>query len=281
MSIDSRRARELYANRCLESGHPEIEIRRLAAKADARHRQPDKGFESVDSILACVVRAASLPARERTAVVVGCGPFPTSVRRLRDIGWACVGVEPVEEYADAARQFLSYPHGVLVGSAESLPVDSASTSLVIMESVLEHVDSAVDALREAFRVLRPGGVLYVGTTNRLQLSNAEYTLRFFQWLPGLVRESYIHQHLHFEPHLARYSSRPAVNWFTYAELCAIGRTSGFYRFYSKLDLLAVDDPTIRRSAVRRRALDRVRFNPWLRALALTQKGGTVFMLKRG
>ena len=37
----------------------------------------------------------------------------------------------------------------------------------------------------------PGGALYVGTTNRLQLTNAEYAVRFLQWFPRLVEEAYI------------------------------------------------------------------------------------------
>jgi SAM-dependent methyltransferase len=281
MSISDRDARAIYAGRPFAQGHPDIEAHELRAKAALRDAHPDEASQPVDSILACLGRAVSLTESGRRAVVVGCGPFPTTVERLRELGWDCVGVEPVPELASSARGFLGGgPTTVLEGSAEELPMESDSQSLVMMESVLEHVDSPLKALDEAYRVLEPGGALYVCTTNRLRLTNAEYTVRWFHWLPKLVKESYIHQHLHFEPALARYTSRPAVHWFTYADLCELGRTAGFYRFYSWLDLLDAHDATIQHRRLRGAALSRVRLNPWLRSIALTQRGGTVFMLKR-
>ena len=156
----------------------------------------------------------------------------------------------------------------------------SAASVMVTEAFTLSDTFPAASLAQAYRVLAPGGALYVGTTNRLQVANAEYTVRFFQWLPRLLKEAYIHQHLHFEPALARYTSRPAVHWYSYADLCALGRIAGFYRFYSKLDLFSIDDSAIQRSALRRAALDRVRFNLWLRSLALTQTGGTIFMLKR-
>jgi ubiquinone/menaquinone biosynthesis C-methylase UbiE len=280
MSISDREARVIYDGRPLAQGHPDIEAHELRAKAAQRDSSLSERSEPVDVILACLGRAISLTETERKVVVVGCGPFPTTVERLSDLGWDCVGVEPVKELASTAREHLGRPAAVLAGSAEDLPLESGSQSLIIMESVLEHVDSPHKALGEAYRVLAPGGALYVGTTNRLQVANAEYTVRFFQWLPRLLKEAYIHQHLHFEPALARYTSRPAVHWYSYADLCALGRIAGFYRFYSKLDLFSIHDSAIQRSALRRAALDRVRFSPWLRSIALTQTGGTIFMLKR-
>lgn len=212
--------------------------------------------------------------------MIGCGPLPQSVRRLAELGWDSIGVEPVGEFVTSARSYLGQAEAVVQGSAECLPMEDGSQSLVLMESVIEHVDSPSHALNEAYRALAPGGVLYVGTTNRLAVANGEFIVPFFQWFPKLVKESYIHQHLHFQPSLARYTSRPAVHWFSYADLCSIGRAAGFYRFYSKLDLMSASDYAIRRSWLRKTALDRIRYNPWLRSLALTQKGGTIFMLKR-
>lgn len=280
MSISAERAQQLYRSRPFAAGHPAIEARSLEAKTLSRRASLSGPPDEIDDVLGCLSRAVALPESPREAAVIGCGPFPDTVGRLTELGWTCRGIEPVEEFVTSACVFLGRDDTVFRGSAENLPLDSDSQLLVIMQSVLEHVDSPLKALDEAYRVLVPGGALYVSTTNRLELKNHEYTVRFFQWLPALLKEAYVHQHLHFEPSLARYSSRPAVNWFAYADLCQLGRAAGFYRFYSKLDLLDANDAAIRRSKTRQILLNRVRFNPWLRSIALTQKGGSIFMLKR-
>lgn len=277
MGIAGNRAHALYSARPFAAGHPAIEAHELDAKT-ARHRED--AHETVDDVLACVRRAVGVPRTRGTAAVVGCGPLPRSVRRLAELGYESVGVEPVGEFVANARAYLGRAEAVMQGSAECLPLEDGSQSLILMESVIEHVDSPRHALHEAYRALAPGGVLYACTTNRLAVTNGEFIVPLFQWFPTLVKESYIHQHLHFQPALASYTSRPAVHWFSYADLCRLGRAAGFYRFYSKLDLMSTSDYAVRRSWLRVMALDRMRYNPWLRSLALTQKGNTIFMLKR-
>ena len=173
---------------------------------------------------------------------------------------------------------------IKVGTAEVMPLESASQRAVLLESVLEHVDSPAQALAEAYRVLVPGGVLYVYTTNRLRFSlrgeNGEFNVPFFNWFPSLVRESYVYKHLHFAPALANYSLRPAVHWFTYADLCRRGREVGFAQFYSLIDLVDAEAPSLKRGRFRRFLVQRCRHNPWLRALGLTQFGSAIFMYKR-
>jgi hypothetical protein len=142
------------------------------------------------------------------------------------------------------------------------------------------------SLEEAERVLVAGGVAYISTTNRHRLgrADAEFNVRFFPWLPNTVKESYVFRHLHFDPSLANYTERPAVHWFTFAELCRAGREAGFSQFYSHLDLKTPVSSNFSGSGYVRQlkasALIRVQRNPWLRALALTQRGGTIFMIKR-
>jgi hypothetical protein len=95
-----------------------------------------------------------------------------------------------------------------------------------------------------------------------------------------VKEGYVFQHLHYRPELANFSSRPAVHWLSFADLCSRGRDAGFSQFYSPLDLMRIEDQIIQRSALRKFVLPRIQSNPWLRALALTQVGGSIFMMKR-
>ena len=77
------------------------------------------------------------------------------------------------------------------------------------------------------------------------------------------------------------TGRPAVHWYTFSELCNLGRLAGFTQFYSPIDLYREDDPPIRKSGLRRFCLRQLQSSPWLRALALivTFFGGMIMMLK--
>jgi SAM-dependent methyltransferase len=55
---------------------------------------------------------------------------------------------------------------------QTLPFQAATFDLVFSHSVIEHVRDAEDYLRECFRVLRPGGVLYLSTAPYLSLAGA-------------------------------------------------------------------------------------------------------------
>jgi SAM-dependent methyltransferase len=220
----------------------------------------------------------------RDVLVTGCGPQPTLVRYLAQRGHRATGLEVVPDYVTEAREFLGELPGTIVeATAEDMPFPDGSFDLAWSESVLEHVEAPERVIGELARVLRPGGVAVVTTTNRLRVlpePSGEFDVPWFHWLPAIVRESYVFEHLHHRPSLARYTSRPAVHWFSYAELCRLGRSAGFAWFYSWLDLVDASDEVVARSAFRRAVIRGMQRSPWVRALALTQVGDTVLMRKR-
>jgi SAM-dependent methyltransferase len=260
--------------RLLSEGYPDLEQRGVDYFS---HAQADTS--SIDRALTWASRLVPLGAGSRVAVL-GCGPRPATIRALLDSGHSAVGIEPVAGHVATAREFLGSEEAVLVGSAESIPLADESQQVVVAESVLEHVDSVAASLAETYRVLAPGGVLYVVTTNRYAIRNGEFRPRLYQWFPATVKESYVFKHLHYDPSLADFTPRPAVHWFSFAELCQHGRRAGFSQFYSPIDLVAPDSPAIRRRLVRRLLIGVVQRNPWARALFLTLSGDTIFMLKR-
>ena len=239
----------------------------------------------MQTVLRCLDRLIDIRPG-RNILVVGCGPQPEPMRVLREIGFNVVGVEPDPQFVAAARRHLGDEAAVLDGSVEDLPNPSESQDVVILESVLEHVDSVRRSLAEVQRVLVSGGVAYITTTNRHQLGGhrAEFNVPFYPWLPSGVKESYVFRHLHYDPSLANYTERPAVHWFTFSELCQLGRDAGFFQFYSHLDLETPEQSNFsgsdRTRRLKAKALTHVQKSPWLRALALSQRGGMIFMVKR-
>ena len=274
----------LYKDRRLSEAYPGLDALSLEWFQAALGQQPDDR-PRIQMFVNYLDRLIDIQ-RRRNVLIVGCGPRPDAMRILREMGFTVVGVEPVPKFVTAARQHLGDEGAVVPGRAEELPNPSESQDVVVLESVLEHVESVGSSLAEAHRVLAPGGVAYVSTTNQHGVGqhDAEFNVPFFPWIPSVVKESYVFRHLHYKPSLANYTERPAVHWFTFAKLCQLGREAGFYQFYSHLDLKApVPSDFAGRDRVRRlkaRALLHVQRNPWLRALALSQRGGMIFMLKR-
>lgn len=273
----AQRLAELYKDRRLTEGYPGLdELQRQEIQRRGQRASPD-----CRQTVAYLTRLLPPGPRQRSALVVGCGPHPEIIRVLTAAGFVAAGVEPVPAIVQEARAFLGAEQQVLQGAAEALPVADNSQTAVLLESVLEHVDSPERTLAELYRVTQPGGLVYLTTTNRLAWRNNEYRRRFFQWFPPLLQEAYVHHHLHFDPSLANYTTRPAVHWFSYATLCRLGRGAGFYKFYSKLDVVTAADRPIANSRLRRFLFERIRTSPLLRALALTQEaGGAIFMCKR-
>lgn len=256
--------------------------RRLGESVESRSdRDVERNAVRARRTVRCAKRIDGAAVNGGRALVVGCGPRPSALEILEAEGFSPLGVEPVPTFVEEARLHLGRDDLIAEGSAEDLPVEDESATLVLLDNVLEHVDSVQRTLEEAYRVLIPGGIAFVKTTNKLELTNREYRFPFFQWLPSLVKESVIHSHLHFQPELADYTERPAVHWFTYADLCALGREAGFARFYSVTDLLRPHDPEVSGSWFRRAALSPVQNSLVVRSLALTQiPGSTIFMVKR-
>ena len=266
---------DLYSDRKLTEGYPDLE-----SSAVDWFSENQSCSSNVEDVLRQIDRMIDLANGSRRVLVVGCGPKPATVVKLLAMGYEAHGVEPVPGLAKAAATFIDDPKRISIGQAESLPAANESQQVVLLESVLEHVDSPTQALAEAYRVLEPGGVLYIYTTNRFRVSlrgyNGEFHIPFCNWFPRLVQESMVFKHLHYAPKLANYSLRPAVHWFSYSNLCRRGREVGFAQFYSKLDSLA----TIPARGWKQRLAKLASRSILLRSLVLLQYGNSIYMWKR-
>ena len=279
---------DLYEKRKLSEGYPNLDELAVDYFVRVQSERPDDTARIL-RVLKLIDRLIAIPDGA-SMCVIGCGPVPRTLKVLREAGYRAVGVEPIPEFVARAREFLGDQESVQQGAAECLPFADKSMDVIFLESVLEHVESPQKSLDELFRVIRPGGVAYVATTNRLRFSitgnNAEFRVPFLNHFPRLLRESYVFEHLHYRPSLANFTRRPAVHWFSYADLCGLGRQAGFAQFYSSIDVRRPEDQLLSRNPIVRlmRAtgfFKVIQRSPWLRSLALTQMGSDIFMWRRG
>jgi SAM-dependent methyltransferase len=93
---------------------------------------------------------------------VGCG-LGLYVQRFRAFSTEVHGIDIDPEKVREASQSLP---NIQEGSAQALPYPNESFDLVLSHEVLEHVPDDVQAVHEAYRVLRRGGHLVVFAPNR-------------------------------------------------------------------------------------------------------------------
>ena len=93
---------------------------------------------------------------------VGCGGGRYRLF-LRDRGYDVAGVEPNEQAARTLRE--AFDLEVHAGDLQSAGLPDASFDVITFWWVLEHTHHPIDVLREAHRVLRPGGRIVVALQN--------------------------------------------------------------------------------------------------------------------
>lgn len=101
-------------------------------------------------------------------------------------GAQVVGIELNAQYRTQA-QTLAAERGVSIeqhaGVAEELPFVEGAFDFINMGELIEHVESPETALREAYRVLRAGGVGYISAPNRFGFKDQHYHLFGINWMP--------------------------------------------------------------------------------------------------
>lgn len=96
-----------------------------------------------------------------TVLDVGCGGG-RFLSLCQTHGWRAVGVEPSLEAATHARQDGIEVHGSVWPSPA---IADESVEAITFINVLDHLPDPFEALREAARVLKPGGLLYIRVPN--------------------------------------------------------------------------------------------------------------------
>lgn len=124
------------------------------------------------------------------------------------------------------------------GDAARMPFRSAQFDLVFCNSLLEHVPAWESVVSESARVLRPGGVFVVYTTNRACPLQAEVNhFPFYSWLPDPIQRRVLAWIMEHRRDMVNWTDFPAINWFTFPRMRRAFEAAGLQPL-DRLDLLA-------------------------------------------
>ena len=148
---------------------------------------------------------------------IGCGAG-TQSRLWADQGHRVCGLDvngPLIALARTRAEENGLAIEFTVGTATELPYADHSKDVCLMPELLEHVKDWRRCVDEAIRVLRPGGVLYLSTTNALCPIQQEFNLPFYSWYPRPLKRRFERLAVTTRPKLANFAKYPAVHWFTF------------------------------------------------------------------
>jgi ubiquinone/menaquinone biosynthesis C-methylase UbiE len=165
------------------------------------------------------------------------GGFLVACRKL---GYQCVGIEPWQEArlnASRLSERLNVPINIVDGMAEAIPYSENMFHVVHASSVMEHVEDLEGAFKEAYRVLKPGGVFWFNSASAMCPRQGEIRgIPFFGWYPDSLKFRIMNWVKDYKPHLVGHTRTPAINWFTPWKARALLRKHGFRQVYDRWDL---------------------------------------------
>lgn len=130
--------------------------------------------------------------KNKLVVDMGCGSG-ASLISLSALNAKVIGIEN-DTYGDDLAlagircAIYGFSPQMINGDATSSPFKSDTFDLVLSTSVIEHIENYQDYLQEIYRILKPGGIAYILTNNRIFPYDSHSGLYFFNWLPHICFE---------------------------------------------------------------------------------------------
>ncbi len=161
-----------------------------------------------------------IPTEGYSVADISCGAGTQSILWAKEGHQVC-GIDINEGLLSIAEQRAENDGCAInfkAGSAETIPLENASIHICLVPEFLEHVKNWQTCLDEFSRILKPGGILFISTTNRFCPIQNEFTLPLYSWYPSILKNYFVKLSTTSKPQIVNYAKYPAVNWFSYFQL---------------------------------------------------------------
>ena len=111
------------------------------------------------------IRTHILPERTRF-LDCGCGAGSYVFELIDQLRLDAYGVEYDPGKVERAKLHSKYGYRISRGDLQSIGCDSEQYDYAMLNEVLEHVPDERVALREVYRILKPGGIMFIFSPNR-------------------------------------------------------------------------------------------------------------------
>ena len=179
----------------------------IAKAMDIRAAEP-----AMQAICARYLSAIGVPQASRV-LEVGCGNGASTRLLMKHLDPAeLVGVDPASGFIEMARRNFTDEHRVSfhLGDAVRTGQPDASFDAVVAHTVYSHLPAPEEALKEAHRVLKPGGTLVVFDGDYATITVELFEGDPLQAIVDVILRSLVHAP-HIMRHLPKLASRAGFN----------------------------------------------------------------------
>lgn len=155
-----------------------------------RVHDPVSRQKKADKIIQALIRHTRCPLSSAICLDIGCSSGMVTSAIASSFG-KIVGLEydevALRATGPAARAMVRF----IRGDAMCLPLGDNSVNAIICAQVYEHVPDDGQLFREIYRVLTPGGLVFLSGPNWLFPIEPHYFLPLLHWLPGRLADAYL------------------------------------------------------------------------------------------
>jgi ubiquinone/menaquinone biosynthesis C-methylase UbiE len=138
----------------------------------------------------------------------GCGSGDYVFALIDQLELDARGIEYDHQKVQTANLNPSYGHRITQADLQAIPCDSEQYDYAMLNEVLEHVPDERVALREVYRILKPGGMLFVFSPNR--------------WFPFETHGLYL-----------KSSGRRVPHWLPFIPYISLNIGNRFFRYWAR------------------------------------------------
>jgi SAM-dependent methyltransferase len=156
--------------------------------AGIRSRQEAEGDIYIGRVDELTLDLGELPGKTILDIGAGLGGLSAELAKR---GAKVIALEPARDRCALISQRLRDQAAAIAAVGEAIPLADSSVDHIVSLQVLEHVRNPRQVIREAYRVLKPGGCFFASYENYLGFREPHYRVRWLPLLPKRLGAAYL------------------------------------------------------------------------------------------